>query len=112
MSEHYDVVQIGFGPVGQTFAALLGQSGHRVGAFERSPECYPLPRAGHVDHEIMRIFQSISAAASENGSGGDVRGLHRQPELAGRGNVPGPGTATTCPWCRVKTVAPVGMEGP
>jgi 2-polyprenyl-6-methoxyphenol hydroxylase-like FAD-dependent oxidoreductase len=62
MSEHYDVVQIGFGPVGQTFAALLGQSGHRVGAFERSPECYPLPRAGHVDHEIMRIFQSISAA--------------------------------------------------
>jgi len=68
MSEHYDVVQIGFGPVGQTFAALLGQSGHRVGAFERSPECYPLPRAGHVDHEIMRIFQSISAAASENGA--------------------------------------------
>ena len=58
----YDVVQIGYGPVGQTCAALLGRAGHRVGVFERSPECYPLPRAGHLDHEIMRIFQGIGAA--------------------------------------------------
>lgn len=58
----YDVVQIGFGPVGQTHAALLGDRGHRVGVFERWPSLYPLARAGHVDHEIMRIFQSIGAA--------------------------------------------------
>lgn len=58
----YDVVQIGFGPVGQVHAALLGQRGHHVGVFERWTEKYPLPRAGHVDHEIMRIFQGIGAA--------------------------------------------------
>ncbi|MFD4602997.1 bifunctional 3-(3-hydroxy-phenyl)propionate/3-hydroxycinnamic acid hydroxylase [Streptomyces sp. NPDC058464] len=58
----YDVVDIGFGPAGQTMAALLGQKGHRVGVFERWPSVYPLPRAGHVDHEIMRILQSVGAA--------------------------------------------------
>lgn len=57
----YDVVQIGFGPVGQTNAALLGQRGHKVAVFDRWPTTYPLPRAGHVDHEIMRIFQGIGA---------------------------------------------------
>lgn len=58
----YDVIQIGYGPVGQAFVAMLGQAGHNVGVFERSPDTYPLPRAGHVDHEVMRIFQSVSAA--------------------------------------------------
>ncbi|MDT0307548.1 bifunctional 3-(3-hydroxy-phenyl)propionate/3-hydroxycinnamic acid hydroxylase [Streptomyces sp. DSM 44917] len=58
----FDVVQVGFGPVGQVSAALLGQRGHSVGVFERWPSVYPLPRAGHVDHEIMRIFQGLGAA--------------------------------------------------
>ncbi|MFG3253656.1 bifunctional 3-(3-hydroxy-phenyl)propionate/3-hydroxycinnamic acid hydroxylase [Streptomyces sp. NPDC048172] len=58
----FDVVQIGFGPVGQVAAALLGRYGHRVGVFERWPSPYPLPRAGHVDHEVMRVFQSVGAA--------------------------------------------------
>lgn len=63
-SEHYDVIQIGFGPVGQTQAALLGAQGHRVAVFERWPALYPMARAGHVDHEIMRVFQNIGAAAA------------------------------------------------
>lgn len=58
----FDVIQVGFGPVGQTNAALIGQRGHSVGVFERWPTVYPLPRAGHIDHEIMRIFQGIGAA--------------------------------------------------
>lgn len=58
----YDVIEIGCGPVGQTMAALLGQRGHRVGVFERWSQPYPLPRAGHVDHEIMRILQAVGAA--------------------------------------------------
>ncbi|GAA2094425.1 bifunctional 3-(3-hydroxy-phenyl)propionate/3-hydroxycinnamic acid hydroxylase [Streptomyces albiaxialis] len=58
----YDVVQIGCGPVGQAMAALLGRYGHRVGVFERWPAPYPLPRAGHLDHETMRILQSAGAA--------------------------------------------------
>jgi 2-polyprenyl-6-methoxyphenol hydroxylase-like FAD-dependent oxidoreductase len=58
----YDVLIAGYGPVGQTAAALLGQAGHRVAAFERHAEPYPYARAGFSDHEVMRIFQSIGAA--------------------------------------------------
>jgi 2-polyprenyl-6-methoxyphenol hydroxylase-like FAD-dependent oxidoreductase len=58
----YDVVVIGFGPSGQVLASQLGMAAHRVGVFDRSPEPYPLPRAGHADDEIVRIFQSIGVA--------------------------------------------------
>ncbi|MEU9336524.1 bifunctional 3-(3-hydroxy-phenyl)propionate/3-hydroxycinnamic acid hydroxylase [Streptomyces sp. NPDC048290] len=61
-TEAVDVVIIGYGPVGQATAALLGSKGHRVAVFERWPSLYGLARAGHVDHEIMRIFQSLGAA--------------------------------------------------
>ncbi len=58
----FDIVQIGYGPVGQTFAALAGRSGCRVAVYERHPSLYGLPRAGHIDHEIMRVFQSLGCA--------------------------------------------------
>lgn len=58
----YDVIVLGFGPSGQVAAALLGQAGHSVAVFDRWPDKYPLPRAGHIDHEVMRIFQGIGAA--------------------------------------------------
>lgn len=61
--ELYDVVQVGYGPVGQTMAALLGRQGHSVAVFERWPDLYALSRAGHCDHEIMRILQSVGGAA-------------------------------------------------
>ncbi|KAB8159457.1 bifunctional 3-(3-hydroxy-phenyl)propionate/3-hydroxycinnamic acid hydroxylase [Streptomyces sp. 3MP-14] len=54
----HDVAIVGFGPVGQTLALLLGRAGHDVIALERWPDPYPLPRAAHFDHEIGRIFQS------------------------------------------------------
>jgi len=50
---------VGYGPVGQTLAALLGRAGHRVVVFERFKEIYRLPRAVHIDHEIMRLLQSL-----------------------------------------------------
>jgi 2-polyprenyl-6-methoxyphenol hydroxylase-like FAD-dependent oxidoreductase len=58
----FDVVQIGYGPVGQVLAAQLGKRGRSVAVYERHPSLYALPRAGHFDHEIMRIFQSLGAA--------------------------------------------------
>ena len=58
----YDVIQVGFGPVGQVHSTLLGRHGHKIGVFERWPSLYPLPRAGHIDHEVMRIFQAMGAA--------------------------------------------------
>jgi 2-polyprenyl-6-methoxyphenol hydroxylase-like FAD-dependent oxidoreductase len=56
-----DVIQIGMGPVGLTMAALLGQAGHSTTVVERHEGLYGLPRAGHIDHEIVRILQSVDS---------------------------------------------------
>lgn len=56
-----DIIQVGLGPVGLTLAALVGQCGHTVTVVERQPNLYGLPRAGHIDHEIVRILQSVDA---------------------------------------------------
>ncbi|MFE6888002.1 bifunctional 3-(3-hydroxy-phenyl)propionate/3-hydroxycinnamic acid hydroxylase [Streptomyces sp. NPDC057694] len=58
----YDVAIVGFGPVGQLLALLLGRAGHDVIALERWPRPYDLPRAVHFDHEIGRIFQTAGLA--------------------------------------------------
>ncbi len=55
----HDVVVVGYGPVGQLLALLLGRAGHRVAVLERWPDFYPMPRAVHFDHEVARIFQSV-----------------------------------------------------
>jgi len=53
-----EVAIVGYGPVGNTLAVLLGQLGRPVVVLERWPEPYPLPRAVHFDHEVGRILQS------------------------------------------------------
>jgi 2-polyprenyl-6-methoxyphenol hydroxylase-like FAD-dependent oxidoreductase len=58
MSAPYDVAIVGYGPVGQVLAILLGQQGRRVGVFEKQPVPYRLPRAVHFDHEVARILQA------------------------------------------------------
>ena len=59
MDEQYDVAIVGYGPVGQTLATLLGRAGHRVAVIEKWPTFYPMPRAVHFDHEVARILQNI-----------------------------------------------------
>jgi len=58
-----DVAVVGYGPVGQVLAILLGGRGHRVEVFERWPSLYPLPRAVHFDHEVARILQAAGLGA-------------------------------------------------
>lgn len=58
-----DVAIVGYGPVGETLAILLGQRGWRVAVFEKQAAAYPLPRAVHFDHEVARIFQAAGIAA-------------------------------------------------
>ncbi len=57
-----DVLVVGFGPVGSALTALLAQQGVRVIAIDKETEVYPLPRAVHFDHEIMRLFQQLGVA--------------------------------------------------
>jgi 2-polyprenyl-6-methoxyphenol hydroxylase-like FAD-dependent oxidoreductase len=59
----YDVLVIGYGPVGQMLAILLAQYGHRVGVAERWAEAYPRPRAVHYDDEIARVFAAAGAGS-------------------------------------------------
>lgn len=62
MSTIHDVAIVGFGPVGQTLALLLGQRGHDVVVLERQPKPYPRPRAVVFDSEVGRLFQSAGVA--------------------------------------------------
>lgn len=54
----FDVAIIGCGPVGAMAANLLGRAGLSVVVLEKEREHYPLPRAVHLDHEMMRLFQT------------------------------------------------------
>lgn len=52
----YDVIQVGYGPVSEGLALMLGRQGRRVAVCERWLERYPLPRAVCVDHELYRVL--------------------------------------------------------
>jgi 2-polyprenyl-6-methoxyphenol hydroxylase-like FAD-dependent oxidoreductase/catechol 2,3-dioxygenase-like lactoylglutathione lyase family enzyme len=60
----HDVLVIGYGPVGQTAAALLGRAGHDVAVFERFEDLCRLPRAAHFDGETMRTWQALGIAGT------------------------------------------------
>lgn len=53
------VVIIGMGPTGETAANLLGHYGIPVILLEKESSLYPLPRAGALDGEALRVWQSI-----------------------------------------------------
>ena len=54
----YDVLIVGFGPVGATMANLLARRGLHVGVVEAEREIHDKPRAITHDHEVMRIYQA------------------------------------------------------
>lgn len=58
----YDVLILGYGPVGATFANLLGQMGHRVAVAEMHSEIFDKPRAVNLDQEALRLWQKIGLA--------------------------------------------------
>lgn len=59
MIPEYDVVIVGYGPVGQLLSILLGRRGWKVFVAERQPSPFRLPRAVHFDAEIARLLQSV-----------------------------------------------------
>ena len=54
-----DIAIVGFGPVGASLAGLLGRRGARVAVIDREADIYPLPRAAHIDHQSLRVFQEL-----------------------------------------------------
>src|SRR5215831_6697984 len=58
----YDVLIIGYGPVGATLAALLARHGLSVAVVEQAAGVYDKPRAITLDHEVMRVFQACGVA--------------------------------------------------
>ena len=59
MTHDCDVLIVGLGPVGAAVCALLAREGVSAIAVEKDGDIYPLPRAAHFDHEIMRLFQKL-----------------------------------------------------
>ncbi len=59
--DHY-VVVVGGGPTGATLGLLLARGGVDVLVIDKEAGIYPLPRAAHIDHEIVRIFQELGLA--------------------------------------------------
>lgn len=67
-----DVIIVGYGPVSQALALMLGHQGRKVAVCERWSERYPLPRAVCVDHELYRVLaangmQAMLPAVTQRG---------------------------------------------
>jgi 3-(3-hydroxy-phenyl)propionate hydroxylase len=80
----YDVVIIGYGPVGAVFANLLGAAGRSVLVLDQASDIYDKPRAINIDHEVMRVLQRVDladavAAMSIVYRGTDFLGLDGEP---------------------------------
>jgi 3-(3-hydroxy-phenyl)propionate hydroxylase len=77
----YDVAIVGFGPVGAILANLLGRDGLSLVVVDQMTEIFDKPRAINIDHEVMRVLQSVGLAAAVERIvtphlGTDFRGLN------------------------------------
>ena len=58
----YHVLIVGLGPVGAVLAVLCAKLGLRVRAVEQDREIYRLPRAVHIDYEVLRLLNFVDVA--------------------------------------------------
>lgn len=65
-------------------AGLLARRGWKVLAVERYPSLYSLPRAGHVDHEALRMVQNVTDPRPYLDTLWEVRGDYRWLNAEGR----------------------------
>lgn len=61
-AERFDVAIVGLGPVGATLSHLLGIRNIKTLVLERERDIFQLPRAVHLDDEILRVFQWTGTA--------------------------------------------------
>ena len=60
MQSNFDIVIVGFGPVGQFAANVLNQYNLKIAVIEKSQDIYLKPRANNLDDEIMRRISSFN----------------------------------------------------
>lgn len=58
----WDVAIVGAGPVGAFAANLCGKAGLRTVVIDREAAIYELPRAVHIDHEMVRLLADVGLA--------------------------------------------------
>jgi 3-(3-hydroxy-phenyl)propionate hydroxylase len=75
MAATVPVVVVGAGPTGLVAATLLAQYGVPSIVLERYQQPYLLPRAVHVDDEVLRILQQVGIAESFAAISRPARGL-------------------------------------
>ena len=60
--EQFDIAICGYGPVGSTFAGLMGKLGHKVLVIEKNNGPSPTARAINTDGEQIRTFDRLGIA--------------------------------------------------
>ncbi|MCP2167182.1 bifunctional 3-(3-hydroxy-phenyl)propionate/3-hydroxycinnamic acid hydroxylase MhpA [Goodfellowiella coeruleoviolacea] len=75
VSEVVPVLVVGAGPTGLTAATLLARRGIRCLLVERHTDVYPMPRAVHLDDEVLRILQQLGVAEEFTALSRPTRGL-------------------------------------
>ena len=76
MTELLDCIVVGYGPVGAVMAGLLGQAGVQTAVFEATTSVYHLPRAAHLDAEVMRVLRQLGVADEVLLACAPVKGMH------------------------------------
>lgn len=82
-THNFDILIVGYGPSGATFATLMAKRGYSVAVVEQADAIYDKPRAITADQEVMRIFQECGLAEEISASttphpGTDFVGLQGQ----------------------------------
>ena len=62
--ELFDAAIVGIGPVGQVLGLLLAKRGYRIVVVDRQRVPYPLPRAVHVNPDIIRVLDQVGITAN------------------------------------------------
>lgn len=75
MAEHneYDVIIVGYGPVGAMLGLLFKELGVRALLLERDTIVQPFPRAAHYDDEAIRVYQAVGLSHLSEAMGNPPR---------------------------------------
>ena len=74
--EQFDIAICGYGPVGSTFAGLMGKLGHKVLVIEKNIGPSPTARAINTDGEQLRTFDRLGIAEKVVENSHEVHCVH------------------------------------